>query len=129
MTSLDATSIKVAAPATDEKYAGLRCGKYFFPKARSANTEARMRCSIWLLMVITADYVVFECFQGLVLALALPVALHLQPLPFTHPRLQPVIDGDVDEFQLCGIVVAAMFPMPGFQQVEGFWLGKPCPAH
>src|ERR1035438_9087877 len=116
-------------PATDEKYTGLRCGRYFCPKSRSVSTDARMRCSIWLLMVITADYVVFDCGQGLVLALALPVALHLQPLPFTHLRLQPVIDGDVDQFQLGWIVAPPMVPVPGLQQVEGFRLGEPCPAH
>src|ERR1035441_7554247 len=129
MTSLDATSIKMAPPATDEKYTGLRCRTYFFPKSRSVSTEARMRCSIWLLMVITARYVVFECFQGFVLALAFPVALHLQALPFTHFRLQPVVDGDVDQFQLGRIVAAAMIPMPGLQHVEDFRLGEPCPAH
>src|ERR1017187_461744 len=107
----------MVAPATDEKYTGLRCGTYFFPKAGSVSTEARMRGSIWLLMAITARYVVFDCCQGLVLALACPVTLHLQALPFTQFRLQPVIDGTVDQFQLCGIVAAVMIPMPGLQHV------------
>src|ERR1019366_9407506 len=89
--SLDATSIKRVPPATDEKYAGLRCGRYFCPKSRSVSTDARMRCSIWLLMVITARHLSL-CFQGFVLALAFPVALHFQTLPFTHFRLQPGID-------------------------------------
>src|ERR1019366_101609 len=119
----------MVAPATDEKYTDLRCGTYFFAKSRSVSTEARMRCSIWLLMVITASHVAFECCQYLVLALALPVALHLQALPFTHFRLQPVVDGDADQFQLGWIVVAVMSPMPGLQHVEDFRLGEPCPAH
>ena len=87
-----------------------------------------MRCSIWLVMVITARHFSL-CSQGFVLALAFPVALHLQPLPLTHLWLQPVIDGNVNEFQLGGIVAAAMIPMPGLQHVEDFRLGEPCPAH
>src|ERR1035437_9003012 len=115
-------------PAADEKYTGLRCGRDFCPKSRSVSTDARMRCSIWLVMVITARHFSL-CSQGFVLALAFPVALHLQPLPLTHLWLQPVIDGNVNEFQLGGIVAAAMIPMPGLQHVEDFRLGEPCPAH
>ena len=63
------------------------------------------------------------------LALAFPVALHLQPLPFTHFRFQPAIDSDIDKFELCGIVMVVMFPMPGLQEVKDFRLGEPCPAH
>ena len=69
---MDATSIKMAAPATGEKYTGLRCGMYFLPKSRSVSTDAMMRCSIWLLMVITTRHF-SRCLQGFVLALAFPL--------------------------------------------------------